>query len=179
MIPEEDSRVQRVRIHHPDGAYPPDRIWEVREDSPLRESDGSTGCLCPGDTGLIIDMPPGYDSFLVDFSEPGVARPVALAAVYPHEAPTRWKAPAPAADSGRTPPPRRRTSRLRYNRAAKSPSPHLHHLALHLRRHARPILRHEHVHLRTHPELRHVDARLYRNRDSRYQLPRIVGLPRV
>lgn len=65
---------------------PPDRIWEVREDSPLREENGSIGWLRPGDTGAIIDMPPGYDSFLVEFTEPGDARPVAFAAVHPHEA---------------------------------------------------------------------------------------------
>ena len=65
---------------------PTDRIWHVREDSPLREADGSIGCLQPGDTGLIIDMPAGYDSFLVEFTEPGDARPVAFAAVYPNEA---------------------------------------------------------------------------------------------
>ena len=65
---------------------PTDRIWHVREDSPLREKDGSVGCLQPGDTGLIIDMPAGYDSFMVEFVEPGDARPVAFAAVHPHEA---------------------------------------------------------------------------------------------
>ena len=65
---------------------PPDRIWHVRKDSPLREKDSSVGCLQPGDAGLIIDMPAGYDSFLVEFTEPGDARPVAFVAVYPNEA---------------------------------------------------------------------------------------------
>ena len=65
---------------------PPDRIWEVREDSPLREADGSIGWLRPGDTGAIIDMPPGHDILLVEFTELDEPRPVAFAYVHPHEA---------------------------------------------------------------------------------------------